>query len=151
MTAQSIFGRDIIETGGDNLRHLMSSLATIYGADRRWSVGELHAALDLSREPSMRLEVEIVLRYYKSLSNKTMFPNKVSRLLEDWTGACDCARRHAMPRGTCKDPIEINRRKMEAEMLVVKARSYDFERKEWLSDARAVNDRVRFDELRRML
>ncbi len=147
----TIFASDIIASGGENLKYLMTQLENIYGEGRRWNVSELHEALELSRVPTLKEECESIARYYKSLPNTRLFPHSVMRLLQGWNEACDKARTALKPRGTMKNPVEVNERNMLARMAYLRARSFNEDNRVWREDIQAVSDRSEFNTLRERL
>lgn len=146
-----LLAQDLINSGGEPMAHLMAQLDKIYGAGRRWGMGELYGVLELSRIPSCKEECQAIIAYYNKLSNKQMFAHSPESLLEKWTGYVAKANIAARPKGHCKDPIEINRRKMEARMMFLKARATCPDSHQWLEDSQSRSDRSEFNQIKEML
>lgn len=150
---QGLLAMDLIASGGEPMTYLMSRLESVFGVGRRWNVQELHLTLEMSRISSCKDEVDALLKYRSSLGSKatTMFPHSVFKTLERWEELLDRSRIMKEPKGTCKDPHEINRRKVESRMALLKARATCPETGEWLNDSQSIMDCQQFKQLKESL
>lgn len=79
---------------GFSVFDLKSHLAMLYGRNPQapWAYEEERLAVEVSKRPECQKELAEITQFRSGLAEKRFFPNKLLRLLEDWTGTLDRAR-----------------------------------------------------------
>lgn len=129
---------------------MMRRLAGIFGSDRRFEDYEISLMAELTRHVTWQAELEIVCQFHAHLKpGSRMFPFSCRRLLENWSCILDRARAAKVPASRTPG-VELKKdpRKIDAEIALILARSYNRETKAWETDARAISDRERYGMLR---
>lgn len=147
-----LLSRDLVSNGGKVMADIMASIEGIYGVGRRWSTEELFLLHDICQEPTAWAECQRICAYHQSLSSGSkMFPHSSLRMLKGWNELLDRQFVSKKPQGPVKDPRILKAGSINAQMALLRARSFNEDTRIWLTDDRAINDRSKFNELREEL
>lgn len=148
----SVCDMSIVDAGGQPMRLIMDKLEGVFGVGRRWSTDEVHALYDVCQSPEANDEMDLILAYRMTVRNKTnMFPYSTIGVLRGWCSILDRHRMSKKPKGVCQDVTEINRRKVESRMALLKARATDPETGDWLFDHQSQVDNMEYLKLKESL